>query len=80
MRSAPEGGCAPAATMLGLVAWTRGEGALATLCIQRAQAEDPDYRLAGLAAGLMGQGSDPRLWRASLAGLPESECRNPGRR
>lgn len=80
VRSAPEGACAPAATVLGLVAWTRGEGALATLCIQRARAEDPDYRLAALAAGLMAQGSDPRLWRASLAELPESECRNPGRR
>ena len=40
----------------------------------------PSYRLAGLAARLMAQGSDPRLWRESLAGLPESECRNPGRR
>lgn len=80
VRTAPAGGCAPAATILGLVAWTLGEGALATLCVQRALAEDPGYRLAVLAAGLMAQGSDPRLWRASLAGLPESECRNPGRR
>lgn len=79
VRTAPAGGCAPAATILGLVAWTRGEGALATLCVQRARADDPDHRLAWLAAGLMAQGSDPRLWRASLAGLPESECRNPGR-
>ena len=80
VRTAPEPECAPAATILGLVAWMRGEGALATLCIQRALAEDPDYRLANLAAGLMTQGSDPRIWRESLASLPESECRNPGRR
>lgn len=80
VRTSPEGGSAPAATILGLVAWTRGEGALATLCVQRARAEDPEYRLAALAAGLMAQGSDPRLWRASLTGLSESECRNPGRR
>ncbi len=80
VRTAPAGGCAPAASILGLVAWMRGEGALATLCIQRALAEDPEYRLASLAARLMSQGSDPRLWRESLAGLRESECRNPGRR
>ena len=80
VRTAPEGGCAPAATILALVAWMRGEGALATLSIQRALAEDPEYRLATLAARLMAQGSDPRLWRESLAGLSESECRDPGRR
>jgi len=80
VRTAPEGGCAPAATILGLVAWMRGEGALATLSIQRALAEDPGYRLATLAAQLMAQGSDPRIWRESLRGLPESECRHPRRR
>ena len=80
VRTSPHGGGAPAATILGLVAWMRGEGALATLCVQRALAEDPGYRLATLAARLMAQGSDPRTWRASLATLPESECRNPGGR
>ncbi len=80
VRSAPEGECSPAATVLGLVAWLRGEGALATLCVRRALDEEPTYRLATLAAGLMSQGSDPRLWRESLATLPESECRYPGGR
>ncbi len=80
LRVAPEGSGAPVATILALVAWMRGEGALATVCVQRALAEDPHYRLATLAARLMAQGSDPRSWRDSLAGLPESECRNPGRR
>jgi hypothetical protein len=28
----------------------------------------------------MGQGTDPRLWRESLTGLSEAECRSPGRR
>jgi hypothetical protein len=79
LRTAPEGTSAPAATILGLVAWMRGEGALATVCIQRALAEDPDYRLGRLAQQLMTRGCDPRIWRESLAGLPESECRNPGR-
>lgn len=80
LRAAPEGSGAPVATILALVSWMRGEGALATVCVQRALAEDPDYRLAKLAAQLMAQGSDPRTWRESLASLPESECRNPARR
>lgn len=79
LRVAPDGSSAPVATILALVAWMRGEGALATVCVQRALAEDPDYRLARLAAQLMAQGSDPRTWRESLVSLPESECRNPGR-
>ena len=80
LRAMPEGAGAPTATILALVTWMRGEGALATICIQRALSEDPDYRLGRMAAGLMAQGTDPRVWRASLAGLSESECRNAGRR
>jgi Domain of unknown function (DUF4192) len=80
LRAMPEGRSAPSATILALVSWMRGEGALATICIQRALGEDPDYRLGRLAAGLMAQGTDPRVWRASLAGLSESECRSSGRR
>jgi hypothetical protein len=78
LRAAPEGSSAPVATILALVAWMRGDGAFATLCVQRALAEDPDYRLGRLAQQLMSRGCDPRAWRASLATLPESECRNPG--
>jgi hypothetical protein len=79
LRDMPEGTSAPSATILALVCWMRGEGALGTICIQRALREDPEYRLGQLAAGLMTQGTDPRVWRASLAGLSESECRNSGR-
>ncbi|MGB7980711.1 MAG: DUF4192 domain-containing protein [Candidatus Nanopelagicales bacterium] len=77
VQSAPAGMGAPVATILGLVTWLRGEGALATLCVERALDEDPDYRLADLAVALMTRGTDPRVWRASLVGLPESECRSP---
>jgi Domain of unknown function (DUF4192) len=80
VRTAPAGAGAPVATVLALVAWIRGEGALATVCVQRALEEDPGYRLAALASRLMAQGTDPRIWRASLARLPESECLRPGRR
>ena len=80
VRSAPFGWSAPAATVLALVAWMRGEGSLATLSLERALDEDPGYRLAALAADMMRSGTDPRIWRASLASLAESECRDPGAR
>ncbi len=80
VRWAPPGTGAPVATILGLISWLRGEGALATLCVERAFEEDPAYRLAGLTRELMSRGTDPRLWRSSLAGLPESECRDPSGR
>ena len=80
VRSAPYGWSAPAASVLALVAWLRGEGSLATLSLERALDEDPDYRLATLAAEMMRRGTDPRDWRASLTRLPESECRDPGGR
>ncbi len=80
LRCAPLGASAPAATILALVAWMVGDGSLATICVQRALEEDPGYRLAVMASQLMGQGTDPRIWRESLTGLSEAECRNPGRR
>lgn len=73
LRGAPPGSVAPVATVLALVAWMRGDGALATLCLQRA-AEDPDYRLAQLAEALIARGTDPLTWRASVAQLSEAQC------
>jgi hypothetical protein len=43
---APPGFIAPAATLLRIVAWQAGEGATATCALERAVANDPDYRLA----------------------------------
>lgn len=77
VRAAPRGWAAPAATILALVSWLHGEGALASLAVQRALDEDPEYRLALLARQLMSRGTDPRDWRAGLQELSESECRNP---
>ena len=77
VRTAPRGWAAPAATILALVSWLHGEGALASLALQRALDDDPQYRLALLTRQLMSRGTDPRDWRAGLQGLSESECRNP---
>jgi hypothetical protein len=79
LRGAPAGATAPVATVLALVAWMRGDGALATMSLQRA-AEEPGYRLAGLAERLIVSGTDPAIWRESLRGLSESECLDPSGR
>ena len=79
LRAAPAGSTAPVATILALVAWMRGEGALASVSLDRA-GEDPSYRLAELTTQLIARGTDPRIWRDSLSTLSESECRNPSGR
>ena len=70
---------APVATVLALVAWMRGDGALATMSLQRA-AEEPGYRLRELAERLIVSGTDPAIWRESLRGLSESGCLDPSGR
>jgi hypothetical protein len=79
VRCAPSGRGAPAATLLGIVAWMRGEGAMATLALDRAQADDARYRLAALAREVIARGIDPEQWRRGMAGLTEAECRRAGR-
>ncbi len=75
VRCAPATRGAPGATVLGLVAWMYGAGALASEALARASAEDPGYSLAALARRLVAAGVDPRHWRSSIATLSESQCR-----
>lgn len=79
VRDAPPGSVAPPATLLAIVAWVRGEGALANVALDRSDADDPAYRLASLARQVMVRGVDPASWRLAMSGLTESECRDPGR-
>jgi len=80
VREAPAGAVAPPATLLAIVAWMGGEGALANIALDRSDADDPDYRLAALARQMMVNGLDPASWRRAMAGLTESECRGRGSR
>lgn len=75
LRAAPAGLGAPAATLLGLLAWAGGEGALGSVAIERALHDQPGYRLAELVRTMMSAGLDPDGLRASLATLTEQECR-----
>ena len=74
VRAAPPGHVAPGATLLGLVAWLSGDGALGTVALERALDDDPDYRLALLARDLLSSGLDPRRWRETATDLTEEAC------
>lgn len=50
---------APALTLLGLLAWWRGDGARAQLLLERALGDEPRYRLAHLVADMVAQGLPP---------------------
>jgi Domain of unknown function (DUF4192) len=79
VRAAPDGFVAPAATLLALTAWMRGDGALANAALDRAQSDDPAYHLADLARAVIARGMDPAVWRDGMSGLTEAECRRAGR-
>ena len=80
VRAAPPGHVAPGATLLGLVAWLSGDGALGTVALERALDDDPDYRLALLARDLFSSGLDPRRWRETATDLTEEACLRQARR
>jgi hypothetical protein len=75
VRMAPAGTVAPAATLLALASWMRGDGALANAALDRSHADDPGYRLAALGGQVMANGIDPEVWRVAMAGVTEDECR-----
>lgn len=56
---------APAATLLGLLAWWRGDGARASILLDRALADDDGYRLARLVAQSLACGVPPGWVRAT---------------
>jgi hypothetical protein len=75
VRCAPPGHRAPSATLLGILAWMTGEGALATVALQAAESDRPGYRLAALTAEVITRGTDPASWRHTMAaGLTEAQC------
>lgn len=80
VRCAPALRVAPPATVLAIISWMRGEGTSATIALDRAEADNPYYRLADLAREVMCRGTDPRTWAAAMSGLTEGEIRAAGRR
>lgn len=70
VQAAPEGAVAPVATVLSVLAWQAGEGAIATCALERALVDEPDYRLAGLVQAALATAMPPWLGREALIGTP----------
>jgi hypothetical protein len=68
VRRLPAGSVAAPATLLALAAWRAGDGALASIAVDRALGADPDYTLAGLVLQALNAGISP----AALEPLPRS--------
>ena len=62
VRRAPADLVAPAAALLGFAAWLAGHGALAWCAVDRCEADDPGYRLAGYLAEALAQAVPPSVW------------------
>jgi hypothetical protein len=68
-RRARPGYVAPVASLLAFVAWQAGNGALANVALDRAQADDPRYTMAILLRDVINAGTSPR--RALLPMTPD---------
>jgi hypothetical protein len=66
-RRAPAPLDAPAATLLAVSAWLRGDGAMANVALDRALSGDPGYHLARLLASALAECVPPAEIRALVA-------------
>ena len=65
---------APLATVLAGCAWLDGNGALATIALERALDCDPSYSLARLLDRAIAHNVPPSVWTDSLAAVSYDEC------
>jgi hypothetical protein len=65
-RRAQPGYVAAPASLLAFVAWQAGNGALANVALDRAQADDPGYTMAALLREVIDGGAPPRLARLPM--------------
>jgi Domain of unknown function (DUF4192) len=65
-RRARPGYAAAAASLLAFVAWQNGNGALANIALDRAQADNPEYSMARLLREVIDSGAPPRLARLPM--------------
>ena len=77
LRAAPDGYVAPVATVLALLYWQSGDGARASIALERALDDDPEYRLAHLVSESVGSGIPPGAWRQLVRGMSREQCRMP---
>ncbi|NQW73230.1 MAG: DUF4192 domain-containing protein [Actinobacteria bacterium] len=75
LRLAPNGYVAPVATCAALVAWLLGDGARASIAIDRALSDDPEYSLAVLVGMSISVGLPPAAWKEVMGQLTVEACR-----
>jgi Domain of unknown function (DUF4192) len=66
VRRAQPGYVAAPAALLAFVAWQSGDGALANVALDRAQADDPRYSMAALLRQVISAGAPPSLARLPM--------------
>ncbi|MDO8731943.1 MAG: DUF4192 domain-containing protein [Actinomycetota bacterium] len=76
LRSAPDGYVAPVATTLAIQHWTRGDGARANACLDRAADDDPNYSLASMVSTAIGRALPPSSWTEVMQQLDRTSCRH----
>jgi hypothetical protein len=69
VRRCPRGLVADPAAVLAVVAWLRGNGALAWCAVDRCRETEPDHRLAGVVAQLLQSATPPTAWERVRSGL-----------
>lgn len=62
LTAAPSGSVPDAAALLAFWQWRRGDGAAASVAVQRGLAEQQDHRLCGLIAAVLDSGMGPHRW------------------
>ncbi|MCX6433850.1 MAG: DUF4192 family protein, partial [Actinobacteria bacterium] len=75
LRAAPEGLVAPVATCVAIVAWQLGDGTRASIAVERALQDEPEYSLAALVSASLRAGLPPQAWREAMGGLTREICR-----
>lgn len=76
LRSAKPGAVAPIATVTAIAAWICGDGARASIAIDRAFDDRPDYTLALLVERSLRHGLSATTWLAAMQELPFEACRH----
>jgi hypothetical protein len=69
VRMAPSTHVAPVASLIAVLAWQCGNGALASVALDRALEAEPEYSLALLIDAMVSNGVPPQLVRTGLMGL-----------
>jgi hypothetical protein len=74
VREVPPAFVPPLATCLAIVRWQLGDGARASVALERALSVDPEYSLAQLVDRCVGGGLHPSEWLRGIRSLDRAQC------